>query len=107
MGMKTLKTRMRLKPKGCPTGLKGTKSPKKATKRFWHLPKVNLKVMRMLMKPIRKILRPKRRDCRQEMAKKAKMAKIAKMAKKVPLLTKVRPLFGHLNRQQGLAELEE
>merc|ERR1712008_426198 len=99
--------RMRLKPKGCPIGLKGTKRIKKAKKRFWHLLKVNLKVMRMLMKPIRKILRPKRRDCRQEMAKKAKMAKIAKMAEIVPLLTKVRPLFSHLNRRQGLAELGE
>jgi len=68
---------------------------------------VNLKVMKMLMKPIRKTLRLKRKDCRQEMAEKAKMAKIAKMAKKVPLLTKVRPLFSHLNRQQGLAELGE
>jgi len=33
--MKTLKTRMRLKAKkGCPTGLKGTKRPKKAKKKF-------------------------------------------------------------------------
>merc|ERR1739844_317596 len=39
--------------------------------------------------------------------RKSQNGKNSQNGKKVPLLTKVRPLFSHLNRQQGLAELGE